>query len=893
MPSPLILPLGDSTDRLLVGGKAAGLARLMTEGFPVPPGLCLTVEAYRLFLRDLQMDAAAIWRKIQNAKGAARAAVLEDCRTRIQQGRLSGECLSELNRQLQAMQRPAEQLWAVRSSATNEDDPHASFAGLYHTMLGVAGTQLAASVQTVWASLWDERVATYYERIGWSDRPPAMAVVVQPVLEARAAGVLYTVHPVTGRDDQVVVNVVPGLGAGLVDGTMTPDQFTLQWNASTSRASVQERIIAKKDRAMRLGAAGVLDQALAPSERERPSVTEEELEPLVQLGKRVEAALHHPVDIEWAMDRQGLWLLQARPVTVLPTKAPPIRAACEWSRTNFKETMPDVPSPLGISFLEQFMDLFLMGPYRRLGCRIPPGMASVRIYRGRPYLNVSLMYALIEQLRGDTSTLAEHMGGHTVSRPLPIKQLSPEALVRAGLLVAWWIRRAARESERWFADMKRMGLENHRAAVQALTLVQVRERIQALNEEFLRREMTFGIAGGVTQCLQALGFLLPRWLGGDWRGLLNAALQGQAQAISAQQIIRLAELVEVARRDESVRGLFESAEWDGRAAGQRLRGTRFHDLFEQYLLDYGHRGLGESDIMSPRFADQPEIVLDVLRHQINAPTAQSPADIAARQRRVREQGCADIRARCGWLRWVVFSWWYRRLCRFYALREANRHCLMYYAGATRRLLLRAGVLLTERGLLDRAEDVFFIRVEEQPSLLSLEARDWRALVQSRKQARARDVQMVAPDQLIDGMEEASAERAPDAAGWRGVPISAGSAKGPARIIRTLEDWKKVVPGDILVAPVIDPGMAPLFGIAAGLVVEMGGTLSHGAIIAREYGLPAVANIPGIATRLCDGEIVELDAAAGTVRRPVHSQDSSLGRRWSEMANGSGEEVQGE
>ncbi|MEK7299480.1 MAG: PEP-utilizing enzyme, partial [Nitrospirota bacterium] len=120
------------------------------------------------------------------------------------------------------------------------------------------------------------------------------------------------------------------------------------------------------------------------------------------------------------------------------------------------------------------------------------------------------------------------------------------------------------------------------------------------------------------------------------------------------------------------------------------------------------------------------------------------------------------------------------------------------------------------------------------------------------------------------------ERSPDAAGWRGVPISAGSATGPARIIRTLEDWKKVTPGDILVAPVIDPGMAPLFGIAAGLVVEMGGTLSHGAIIAREYGLPAVANIPGVTTQVRDGEIVELDASAGTVRRLVQSQDPSLG-----------------
>lgn len=876
MSSPFVLRLDACTDRFLAGGKAAGLARLLAEGFPVPPGLCLTVEAYRQFLRDQQMDAEALWRQVQDAKGIARASVLKDCRKRIQQGRLSGECLAELERHLEILRRPIDQRWAVRSSATNEDETHASFAGLYHTELGVAGTQLATSVQTVWASLWDEQVATYYERIGWSDRPPAMAVVIQPVLDARAAGVLYTVHPVTGRDDQVVVNVVPGLAAGLVDGTMTPDQFSLQWDASTSRASVQERVIAKKDRAMRLGAVGILDQALDPSERERPSVTDEELEALVQLGKRVEAALHQPVDIEWALDRQALWLLQARPVTVMPTEAPPERAVCEWSRTNFKETMPDVPSPLGISFLEQFMDLFLMGPYRRLGCQIPRGMSSVRIYRGRPYLNVSLMYALIEQLRGDPSTLAEHMGGHTVSRPLPIKRLSPVALLRAGLLVAWWIRLAARQSERWFADMKQMGLENHREAVQALTLVQVRERIQALNEEFLRREITFGIAGGVTQCLQALGFLLPHWLGEDWRGLLNAALQGQAQAISAQQIVRLAELVEVARREEPVQRLFESADWDGQAAGQMLRGTQFWGLFEQYLADYGHRGLGESDIMSPRFADQPEIVLEVLRHQINAPTAQSPAQIMARQRRVREQGCAAIRARCGRVRWTVFSWWYRRLCRFFALREANRHHLMYYAGATRRLLLRAGALLTERGLLDQAEDVFFIRVEEQLPLLSLEARDWRALVESRRQARARDIETVAPDQLIDGSEDTSTECSPDATGWRGVPISAGFATGPARMIRTLEDWKKVTPGDILVAPVIDPGMAPLFGIAAGLVVEMGGTLSHGAIIAREYGLPAVANVPGITAQLREGEIVEIDATAGIVRRQRPLQNLPLG-----------------
>jgi pyruvate,water dikinase len=133
MSSPLVLLLDACADRFLAGGKAAGLARLLAEGFPVPPGVCLTVEAYRQFLRDQQMDAEALWKQVQDTKGAARASVLEDCRKRIQQGRLSDECLSELERHLKILRRPVDQRWAVRSSATNEDDVRASFAGLYHT----------------------------------------------------------------------------------------------------------------------------------------------------------------------------------------------------------------------------------------------------------------------------------------------------------------------------------------------------------------------------------------------------------------------------------------------------------------------------------------------------------------------------------------------------------------------------------------------------------------------------------------------------------------------------------------------------------------------------------------------------------------------------------------
>ncbi|HSN03738.1 MAG TPA: PEP/pyruvate-binding domain-containing protein [Nitrospira sp.] len=869
MTPQFVIPLESCTDCQVAGGKALGLARLLAKGFPVPPGLCVTTAGYRSFLQGLHINAESEWQEAVQAGGEERSVRLAAIRERILHGPPPGRILQEMTQALDALRRPPDQLWAVRSSATNEDAGHASFAGIYRTSLAVTGEQIGASLQACWASLWEDRVVDYHRRIGRATSMPAMAVVIQPVIRAHAAGVVYTVDPVTGRGDAVVVNAVPGLASGLVDGTMSPDQFVLRWDVSTGRAIVRERRIASKTHLMRVGVRGMRTDAIPEAERECPSVTDGEVVALAQLAKRVESALQYPVDLEWASDAQGLWLLQARPVTVAAAPASQHAEPCEWSRTNFKETMPEVPSPLGLSFLEQFMDRFLMGPYRRLGCHIPPGLSPVRIYHGRPYLNVSLMHALIEQLHGDPAILAEHMGGHTVTRPLPVKPLGPWAMLRAGLLITRWINRATRHSSSWFADMKQMAADNRRDKVEALTLEQVRDRVIASDGQFESREITFGIAGGVTQCLQALGYLLPRWLGADWRGLLNAALQGRAQAISAQQIIRLAALAEAARGDERVRRLFQESAWESLAGGGALAGTYFRRLFDQYLEDYGQRGVGESDIMSPRFADQPELVLEVLRHQVLAAAIVSPAEIVARQRVVRERALAEIRHRCGWRvdRWLIFSWWYRRLCRFFALREANRHHLMYYAAAVRQLLLRAGTLLVQRGVLEQAEDMFFIRVEEQLDLLQPTARDWRTLVWSRKEARTDHARITVPDSLTDHESGPRGESSLEAGSrWRGIPISAGIASGPVRVVTTSADWKKVTAGDILVAPVIDPGMAPLFGVAAGLVVEMGGTLSHGAIIAREYGLPAVANIPGVTTCLQDGERLEMNATTGEVWR---------------------------
>ncbi|MEO8340163.1 MAG: PEP-utilizing enzyme [Nitrospirota bacterium] len=469
------------------------------------------------------------------------------------------------------------------------------------------------------------------------------------------------------------------------------------------------------------------------------------------------------------------------------------------------------------------------------------------------------------------------MGGEGITRVPDVRPLGWPAVIRAGLVMLVEMRKAVRYGPVWFADMKVMATEHRVERLCTVPGEEIALRLDAIGQWLDKHELTFGIAGGVAQCLQSLGGFLPRCLGEDWRALLNGALQGQAAVISAQQIIRLAELAELIRRDPSVTSLFTAEEWDPVEVLRLIEGTDVLRAFNRYLDDYGHRGVGESDVMSPRFADPPELLLTVLRTQILALTSATPANILQRQTAVREQALAEIRSRLGWRfhRWAVFLWWYRRLCRFFALREANRHHLMYYSAVARRLLLHLGDCLVERGTFSSREDIFYITINERVELLSQRSSNWRGVIKARRAERSCFATTSVPDTrdwraVLSGSNTASAV-VPKGI-LRGTPISGGKVAGPVRFLRSMEDWSRVCYGDILVVSVIDPGMAPLFGVAAGLIAEMGGTLSHGAIIAREYGLPAVANVPGITTRLEEGDRVSLDAERGEIIVQVRTGD---------------------
>ena len=869
MDRPLLLPLAACTQPSLVGGKALGLARLLAGGFPVPAGLCITTEVYDRALRTQGFSPTKEWQAALHSSGSERQRILSRCHTIIRDCAIDG-LTAQIIEQVHRLDLAPHGLWAVRSSATNEDGVHASFAGVYRTRLGVSLEEIGSAVKDLWLSIWDERVLNYHATSGLSETPPAMAIVIQPLLEASAAGVAYSVHPLTGRVIQVMVNAVAGLAAALVDGSATPDQYVVEIAENGQPTRVSQRTIARQTQSLRVTGQGLCEVPLSDEAVGHATLSDDQLFALARAAKQIEKTFGHPVDLEWLYDERGLWLLQARPISSLAGPRPLTNDDCEWSRANFKETLPELPSPLGLSFLEQFMERYILSPYRRMGCLIPESISSVRTFHGRPYINMTLFHSLVVQLRGNPSLLAEQMGGEILARPVKTHPLWWFALARAAVVMIGEMRKAVRHGPAWFAEMKAMAAEQRADRLPSLSGEEIALRLDALAQWLDERELTFGIAGGVAQCLQALGGVLPRWLGKDWRALLNGALQGQAAVISAQQIVRLAEMAEMVRRDPSVTSLFTAEGWDPVEVRRKLEGTDVLRAFNRYLDDYGHRGIGESDPMSPRFADRPELLLTVLRTQTLSPTSTTPADILQRQTIVRERALAEIRARFGWRfhRWAIFSWWYRRLCRFFALREANRHHLMYYAAATRSLLLRLGEWLVEQGRLSSQEDVFYLTIEARANLLAGGSNDWQGIIQARRAERNRNAMISVPDTIQDWREAVrGTEVSPAVVSggiFHGIPISSGRVVGPVRFVRSMEDWSRVCRGDILVVSVIDPGMAPLFGVAAGLVAEMGGTLSHGAIIAREFGLPAVANVPGITTRLKDGDRISLDAERGEI-----------------------------
>jgi pyruvate,water dikinase len=876
---PLVIPLeqAGSDDRSRAGGKAANLGAMLRAGLPVPNGFCLTTDALERFLTaagaaplcdELRRAstaevAAAIAARLRAAiAAAAMPAAIEDALVAAWETDLGGA--------------PC----AVRSSATAEDLAQASFAGQLETVLNVRRREaLLAAVRRCWGSLFSGRAVAYRARAALGDAGIGMAVIVQRFVAADAAGVLFTRNPLAEGADEIVIEGAYGAGEALVSGRVTPDRFVLERGS----LRVLRRTVAVKPLALTPDDRGGVAETVVASDRAAAAVLDDAaLSRLARLGLAAERLFGAPQDVEWAVAGGDAFVLQSRPVT---TRAPaPAEGDGQvWTNMNTGEILPDVVSPLTWSVLQRSLlhlfDRLLV--FLGFDLRQAP---LVGIIDGRVYFNLNTTMALGRIVGGDSFDITAALGGMhgeldapavraRLEQNLPrVRRSLATLLRRVPTLLAWALRhhsrrRSSRELQRIAGRVTDFRRRDLRQLDLAVLSAEVERSVGMITDVMTTVGSVAIINAAYLGVLDAAG---RRWFPGEH--MANQVLTGIGGMASAEAGLDLWRLAHAAERQPAVARVLRAGEpWAVTRATLAAceGGGAFLARWDEFMTRHGHHARGEVELMNARWADEPDYVLSQVRSYLanrggKDPVAVHRAQAAECERRV-DALCGRLRnpAARAVFRWIVRRAQFGMVYRENAKSEGVRLFAHIRDGAR-----ELGARHMSSGRLERADDVFLLRFEELAALGAQTPAAVQALVRERaaELERHRSRQ---PPPIVCGtavVERAEMERTgADTDRLTGLGVSAGVASGPARVILRADTEERVLPGEILVAPFTDPGWTPYFQLAAGLVTDLGGMLSHGSIVAREYGLPAVVNVGDATRRIRTGDRLEIDGTRGEVR----------------------------
>ncbi len=801
----MILQLAEAKGcpRDLVGGKAANLAEMISAGFPVPEGFCITTAAYRRILPDVAAPLPA----------------------RLETGIV--EAYERLSRGGPV---------AVRSSSTAEDLPDASFAGQYDTFLDVRGAdEVLAAVRRCWASLWSDR-ATRYRAAHDTGHAPAIAVIVQRLVDAECAGVLYTANPVSGRRSEIVVDAAPGLGEAVVSGAVTPDHYRLSVEGETVE--------------------GPREGCLTPSR----------LGELAAVGRRLEKHFGAPQDVEWAFDGDGgLWLTQSRHITTLfpvPETAGEPRAY--WS-VNVYQGINRPFTPMGASMIRErqrgmatYMSALgfsdeIIDVDGWLFWDITDG---VRSPAKRPK-----MAAFMDSLAAPSGRLVEQLGrdqrfpsvppGSDGDAPPKKRRRRWDRMIAAWLWPDQARARVVRDAERRIAAFA--GPDDATARQRLSFVESIRGAVCRIEANLPRDANTAGAVGG-----QLAGRLLRGYVDEAEIATVFRAIPHNPTTEMDLALWRTGESIR--RDDGALRLLLDTA--PDELAAKQLAGT-LPDVIQHgvaaFLTDYGCRATSEIDFGVPRWADDPEPVFAMLVNLLRT-EARFESTAAAAETRIVEltRRLPVTKAH----RTLLARFLLRRSRRLRGLREFPKFCLMRGFAALRKQLLLVGEEIVQAERLDRAADVMFLDLVEVRE--ALDGKDFRTTVARRREVWEREARRPrVPSVLLSDGTVPALESEAGEGDLAGLAAAAGVVTGRARVVHD-PDGARIEPGEILVAATTDPGWTPLFLTAATLVTETGGMISHGTTVAREHGIPAVVGVPGATTLITTGRVITVDGSAGTI-----------------------------
>ncbi|RPI90424.1 MAG: phosphoenolpyruvate synthase [Chloroflexi bacterium] len=864
----------------LVGGKGASLGELSRAGLPVPEGFCVTTSAFSRFLAGSSL-MASFFNELDQLPA-------EDLHALHNVGERLRDHLNSLPIPRDVETEVAE-AWsrlggeypvAVRSSATAEDLPGASFAGQQDTYLNIIGLDsLIQHIRMCWASLFTDRAIVYRTRSGFDHRKVLLSVVVQRMIFPEVSGILFTADPISGNRNVTSIDASFGLGEALVSGIVSADLYQVKDN-HISEKKVREKKVAIYGRPE----GGTFTVAVTPDRANAQALNDQQIVDLARLGRQIENHYRRPQDIEWALAEDRFYILQSRPITTL-FPLPQIDRS-ETLRVfislGHQQMMTEAIRPLGMSVMRTFFpfgkpedrtaesqvllpagnhmyidltDILHIPIGRKLAPRILKNFDDRMADAVASISKRSDFQSGMRNRRNVKWTAARHMA-KAVWRAVQILFLrNPAYVIRA--------------TNRFMEDALAEARRQIEGAAEGDRIRQVRKSLATLPIHILFNVLVCPVTGMIS--LEILESLCERWLGDkeDVHELIKSVGD-----LTSEMGLHLGDLADVARNSPEIVALLRGA--DDKSFLTRLESLpeadRFREAFAEFMKRYGMRGPGEIDLTRPRWEDLPTQLVPALLGQIEGSLpgehrrrfalGEQEARAAATQIIERAQRSAPGFLKAALLRRLIAV--YRSMM---SLREHDKYMTVRLFDIYRKVLFSEAARLVAAGRLSDAEDVYYLTLPEVTMLAegtTLEKLDER--IAARKAAYQHHQNLTPPrvmtseGEVIEGIRNIGEH---PAGALPGSPVSSGVVEGLAHVLHR-PDEEQLNKGEILVAPHTDPAWTPLFLSTAGLVLEVGGLMTHGAVVAREYGIPAVVGVDGATEKIRTGQRIRVDGTHGWV-----------------------------
>ncbi len=858
----------DRTDIEVVGGKGAHLGELSRlEGIGVPDGFCVSTEAFKQVLGAAPTIGDLLDRVVR-LKAEDREAIRElaaAIRGVIEGIPIPEDVQEPINRFLARL--GEHEAYAVRSSATAEDLPAASFAGQQDTYLNVIGKPaILKYISRCWASLFTERAVAYRLQHGFDPRKVHMAVVVQKMLFPQAAGILFTADPVTGNRKVASIEAGFGLGEALVSGRVNADGYKVR------DGQVIEKVIATKRLVTwALADGGTQERALEPERQDRQVLTDAQIVRLAHLGRQIEGHFGQPQDIEWCLVEDEFHIVQSRPITTLY----PIPEAGEpgnrvYISVGHQQMMTDPMKPLGLSLfqLTAARPMYAAGgrlfvdPTKELATPSSRDMLLEVMGSHDPLMKDALMTLIdrgdfIESSPGDAQAPGPGRGIRDMSPANLQLQLEDDPAIVAGIVA---------ENQASIDALKR----DIRTKSGTDLLEFILEDVQRLQQRNVTEPRSFAVIMAGLNAATWINEQMMRLLGE--KNAADTLSQSVPNNVTSEMGLALLDVADAIRPHPEVVAYLQHAKNDGFLEGllPLAGGPEAHDALRTFLDKYGMRCAGEIDVTRTRWSEAPTTLVHLILGNIKnfEPGAGSRKFEQGRQEASKKEQellerlkqLPDGEQKAGETQRLI-----SRLRTFIGYREYPKYGIVNRYFLYKQAFLEEAGRLVRAGLLQAKEDIYYLTFQELRDVVRKHALDPQ-IVGKRKAEHERHRKLTPPRVLTsDGEVVAGAYKRADlpAGALVGLAVSAGVVEGTARVLSDMAD-AELEAGDILVTTFTDPSWTPLFLSIKGLVTEVGGLMTHGAVIAREYGLPAVVGVENATTLIKDGQRIRVHGTDGYV-----------------------------